>query len=144
MNIVWKRPDGTLAITYPVIEGVDLKSHAVELIERGDVPADHEMVAIGAEIPPRCEFRNAMVWDGSRVVHDMVRARDMRREQLRGERTPAMASLDVEYQRADERGDAKAKTAVAARKQALRDITKHPDIDKAKTLDDLRAVKVPE
>lgn len=143
MSIVWKRPDGTVAITYPMIDGVDLDAHAAELLSRGDVPADHQKVAINAVIPPRDEFRNAMVWDGSKVVHDMGLARDLRRDQLRIERAPALAALDVEYQRADERGDAKGKSTIAARKQSLRDITTDPRLDTAKTLDELRAVKCP-
>lgn len=143
MNIVWKRPDGSVAITYPAIEGMDLDAHAAELIARGDIPADHTKVAVAATLPPRDEFRNAMVWDGRRVVHDMTRAADLRREQLRRERAPFLAALDVEYQRADERGDAAAKAAIAAKKQALRDITADPRLDNATTLAALRAVKCP-
>lgn len=160
-TIVWKRPDGTVAITH-CAPGVDPEKHRDELIARAKadqeaaeagrihVPEGHvlasadylanEPVAINPPMPPRCAFRNAMVWDGKRVVHDMGRARDLRREQLRRDRAPALSALDVDYQRADERGDAKAKAAIAAKKQALRDVTKHPAIDKAATLEELRAV----
>lgn len=142
-NIIWKRPDNTIAITWPMIEGVDLEKHAEELLKRGDVPDDHEMVAIGADLPERDEFRGAMVWDGKRVAHDMALARELRRNQIRRARMPLFAILDIAYQRADERGDTKAKATVAAQKQVLRDAPADPRIDKAATPDDLRAVKLP-
>lgn len=142
-NIVWLRPDGGVSVDSPQIPGVDLEKWRDELIKRGGDHADYTCVGINLVLPPRDEFRNAWTFSGKAVAHDMTRAADLRREQLRRERAPALAALDVEYQRADERGDAKAKSAVAARKQALRDVTDHPGLASAKTLDDLRAVKLP-
>lgn len=93
MHIIWKRPDGAVAITYPMIEGVNLQRHALDLRKTGIVPDDHELVAIDAPLPPRDEFRNAWIWDGKKVVHDLERAREIRRESLRREAirpTPVM------------------------------------------------------
>lgn len=141
-NIVWQRPDGGVSID-ACAPGTDVKAWAAEQVKRGGDHAGWKPVAFNIEVPTRCEFRNAMTWDGKRIVHDMARARDLRRAQLRIERAPLLAALDIEYQRADEAGDAKAKAVIAAKKQALRDITADPRLDKAQTLDDLRAVKCP-
>lgn len=146
-NIVWGRPDGGISVDVPQIPGVDLEKWRDELIRRREKEegfhSGWECLGINLPLPSRCEFRNAMAWDGQRVVHDMGRARDLRREQLRRERVPLLAALDIDYQRADEVGDAKAKAAIAVKKQALRDITESAALDKAATLDDLRAVKCP-
>lgn len=90
-----------------------------------------------AEVPVDRTFRDA--WKPDLTV-DMDKARAIHKDRMRAGRAPLMAALDVEYQRADERGDAEAKTAVAKRKQALRDVTADPAIAKARTPDDLKAV----
>lgn len=74
------------------------------------------------------------------ITINMAKARDIHRDRLRAMRAPLMAQLDVEYQRADESDDPTAKVAVAKRKQALRDVTKHPGIEKADTPEKLAQV----
>lgn len=143
MHIIWKRPDNTIAITYPMVEGLDLIKHAEHLQTMRMVPDDHELVAVGVSIPPRDEFREALVWNGTDVVHDMARAKELRRQQLRRERAPLLAELDIQYQRADETNDAATKVRVAQRKQALRDITADGRFSTAQTLHDLRMIKCP-
>lgn len=108
-------------------------------IRAKDVPSDADVLIIDdSRIPEDRTYRNAWKHDGNTVVHDMPKARELHRNMLRRARAPKLAELDIEYQRADERGDATAKQDVAARKQALRDCTKHPDIDAAATVDDLK------
>jgi hypothetical protein len=95
-----------------------------------------------AHVPQDRTFRNA--WhdpDGAGPIKvHMGRAREIHRGRLRERRAPLLAKLDTEYMRADEAGDAPAKKAIAARKQALRDVTADPRIDAAKTPDELAAV----
>jgi len=83
-----------------------------------------------SEVPTDRTFRNA--WKADLTV-DMPKAREIHRDTLRALRAPKLAALDVEYQIADERGDAAAKAAVAVRKQALRDVTDDPAINAATT-----------
>jgi Iap family predicted aminopeptidase len=73
------------------------------------------------------------------ITLNMAKAREIQRDRIRALREPLFADLDVAYQRADENGDAEAKAAIAARKQALRDATKDPAIDAAKTPEELKA-----
>lgn len=91
------------------------------------------------DLPTR-DYRNAWCDDGTRITHDMAKARDICRERLRALRAPLLAELDVEYQRADEREDAAAKRDVATRKQRLRDATKDPRIEAAADVSDLDEV----
>lgn len=92
-------------------------------------------------VPQDRTFRNAWcdVTPEPVVDIDMAKARNIHRDRLREMRAPKLAALDVEYQRADELNDGAQKMAIAARKQALRDVTKHPDIDAAQTPEQLKA-----
>jgi hypothetical protein len=69
------------------------------------------------------------------------KAKAIKLDQLRAERAPKLASLDLAFMRAVEQGDLVAQASIAAEKQALRDVTKvalpddvaslkdfHPDI----------------
>lgn len=96
-----------------------------------------------AKIPQDRTFRDAWALAGNAIVHDMTKARSIKRDQLRALRAPILAELDTAYQRADETKDEAAKTKIAADKQKLRDATANPDIDDAATVDDLRAIELP-
>lgn len=52
------------------------------------------------------------------------KAKAIKLDQLRAERAPKLAALDVAFVRALEQGDADAQARIAAEKQALRDVTK--------------------
>ena len=72
---------------------------------------------------------------------NMTKAREIKRDQLRAERKPLLEQLDVEFMRAQEQGDQAKADEIAARKQALRDVTDDPAIDAATTPDELKAVR---
>jgi hypothetical protein len=109
------------------------KSRQDEIAKVGRVVKDNE-------IPQDRTFRNAWTCSGKTIEHDMGKAREIHRDRLRAKRADKMVELDVAYMRADEAGDAAAKSAIAAKKQALRDVTDHPDIEAAKTTGDLKKV----
>jgi hypothetical protein len=69
------------------------------------------------------------------------KAKAIKLDQLRAERAPKLAALDLAFMRAVERGDTAEQASIAAQKQSLRDVTKvtlpddvaslkdfHPDI----------------
>lgn len=91
------------------------------------------------EIPADRTYRNAMTDTGKVIVHDMPKAREIHRQRMRRVREPLLAQLDIEYQRADENGG-NGKGSIAALKQALRDVTDHPGIEAARTIEELKAV----
>ena len=71
---------------------------------------------------------------------NVTKAKNLQKDRFRQVRTPLLEALDVDYQKADEAADASAKTAVAAKKQALRDVTANATLDAASTADEVRAV----
>lgn len=92
-----------------------------------------------SEIPADRTYRDALVDAGS-LAHDMPKAREIHRRMLRHARAPLLAALDVEAMRADEGRNTTRKAEVAAEKQRLRDVTAAPEIEAAKTIDELKAV----
>lgn len=96
--------------------------------EAHEVPAD--------AFPTTREFVGAWTWSGGRIEHDMTKAREIHRQRIRTARAPLLAALDVEFQRALESGASTSE--IVAKKNALRDATRHPGIEAAKTVDELQ------
>lgn len=185
MNIVWKKPDGGVAVTHllpQVLErmararliagiaaderhpddqaeldfvianiGLTEEAHGALIQRRAQIDTNRGMVDARPEVldyaavahrvdyPKDRTYRNAWTWNGTAVTHDMAKAREIHRDALRRVRAPKLVALDVEYQKADEASDTAKKRDIAARKQALRDATKHSAIDAAQTVDELKA-----
>jgi hypothetical protein len=86
------------------------------------------------------DYRDAWKDTGKgKPEHDMVKARDIHRARLRKIRGNYLDALDADYMRADEAGDNQTKKAVAAKKQKFRDVTEHPAIEAAQTVEELKA-----
>lgn len=66
------------------------------------------------------------------------KAKAIKLDQLRAERAPKLAALDVAFVRALEQGDTDAQARIAAEKQALRDVTKQPLPDDVAVLKDFK------
>ena len=60
---------------------------------------------------------------------DMAKAKEIHRQKIRDARAPKLAELDVEFQRALEKGESTAD--IVSKKQALRDAPADSDIDAA-------------
>ena len=106
-------------------------------IIKKNVPPDATNVSIRAlaDLPADRTFRDAWKHD---LSVDMMRAREIHRDKLRRIRQPLLTELDVAYMRADEAGVSVLKADISNRKQGLRDVTKHPLIEVARTPDDLK------
>jgi len=68
---------------------------------------------------------------------DMAKARDIHKNKIREARTPKLAELDIEFQKALETGSST--TNIINKKQALRDAPANSDIDSASDTDALKA-----
>ena len=143
-KIIFTRPDGGLSVVTPAIntfgEVEGFTEADAEQRAWNKLPADaiNPRWADASEVPADRAFRNA--WeDTGKIGVNMPKAREIHKDKLRQIRTPLLAALDVEYQRADEQGDAVLKAQIAAKKQTLRDVTKRPAITAAKTPDELKA-----
>jgi hypothetical protein len=88
VNIIWQKPDSTIAVTHilesyianaranlvsigvpSISEKMDVKSicqsHAEDLISRGDIPLDWVAVAYNCAIPAARDAREDWVWDAA-------------------------------------------------------------------------------
>ena len=68
---------------------------------------------------------------------DMAKAREIHKTNIRTARTPKLAELDIEFQKALESGAST--TDIVAKKQALRDAPADSGIALASTADELKA-----
>lgn len=92
------------------------------------------------DVPKSSHFREAWVLDDGVIEVDMSKAREIHKEFLRRERTSKFQELDTVFIRAIEEGDDAKKAEAIALKQKLRDVTKNPKINSAKTPEDLEAL----
>jgi predicted dinucleotide-utilizing enzyme len=133
LRITYQTPEGGVAVIIPTADcGL-----TIEQIAAKDVPAGiHYKIVDVSAIPSDRTFRNA--WEhcpvnGAKV--NVAKAKVIHLDRLRELRAPKLSALDIAYQRADELGDAQGKRDLAAKKQALRDVTK------AALPDDLASLK---
>jgi|TARA_R110000823_G_scaffold263058_1_gene383578 hypothetical protein len=114
----------------------------VARIRAKDVPADAPNVTIveDSDLPGR-KFRNAWKQDAEgKPQVDMPKARDLHMDRIRVIRNEELQKEDINFQRAIEADDASAKTAVATKKQALRDLPATFDLNGAGTDEELDAL----
>ena len=71
---------------------------------------------------------------------DIEKAKNIYKDILRSARKPMLEELDLAFMRAVETGNTSLQAEIAAKKQALRDITKDPKIDKVKKTEDFRKI----
>tara|TARA_R100000664_G_C2661270_1_gene77370 strand:+ start:113 stop:385 length:273 start_codon:yes stop_codon:yes gene_type:complete len=71
---------------------------------------------------------------------NIPKAKELQKERFRQVRKPLLDALDIDYQRADEAGDASKKTEIATKKQALRDVTNNTALNDATSEAEVRAV----
>ena len=89
-------------------------------------------------VPADRTFRGAWQFNGDAVEVDMTAAKAIHKDNLRAERAPRLADLDVAYMKALESGTGA--DAIAAQKVRLRDITADTRIDAAANPDALKAL----
>jgi len=89
-------------------------------------------------VPSDRTFRGAWSFNGDAVEVDMTAALAIHKDNLRAERVPRLADLDVAYMKALEAGSGAAD--IATQKQTLRDITDDSRIASASTPDALKAL----
>jgi hypothetical protein len=73
---------------------------------------------------------------------NVEKAKEIKKEHLRKERKSLLEQLDVEMMRALESNNSQKQSEIAAKKQALRDATKHASLEQVSNLEDLKALKL--
>lgn len=109
----------------------------LEELAAKDVPENAEWCIISFEEIPRDNiFRGAWKLESDTIKIDVPKAKTIWRNKFRVVRKPLLAALDVEFMRAVEVGDASLQREIAAKKQALRDVT---SIELPDTPEDIKA-----
>jgi hypothetical protein len=149
MPILIKMTDGTVRVMALLEEAAQAFEHDPELVVSGEIKGwpEEDQKAVASwrvvsedDIPKDRTFRNAWcdVTPASTIDHDMIKCRGIWKDKMRAARKPLIEAADIEFMRAMEAG---APTAdISTRKQALRDVTANPAIDKAKTPEELKTV----
>ena len=72
------------------------------------------------------------------ITINLTKAKEIAKNNLRIEREPVLASLDIQFMRAVESGNTQAQAEIASQKQALRDITADESITGATDVNGLK------
>ena len=146
-RIIWENPDGTTSVLQPVLTCINPatgKNFTIEEIVAKDVPAGITTYSIvdNSVLPSDRNFRNAWKATGlgnttATVGEDIAAARELHKTNIRNARTPKLAALDVEFQKAQETSTGI--TTIVAKKQALRDAPAASGIATAANTTELKA-----
>lgn len=93
-----------------------------------------------ADVPSGRTYRDAWTLNSGRIEHDMTKARDVHRARIRKARTEALKQLDGEWMRAVGQGQQIVADEIEKRRQLWRDAPADPQIDAAKTIEDLKGI----
>ena len=128
-KIIYTNSDGTVSIITPAGDVND----AIK-----DVPSglSYEIVEDSA-IPTDRSFRNAWKQNSKTIETDMTKAKEIHKDKIRTARTPKLAELDIEFQKALETSSST--TDIVAKKQVLRDAPAASGISTAASEADLKA-----
>ena len=128
-KIIYTNSDGTVSIITPAGD----VNNAIK-----DVPSglSYEIVEDSA-IPTDRSFRNAWKQNSKTIETDMTKAKEIHKDKIRTARTPKLAELDIEFQKALETSSST--TDIVAKKQALRDAPAASGISTAASEADLKA-----
>ena len=127
--ITYPQPNGQVAVIIPT---GDVYS-AVK-----DVPKNVPYKIVGS-LNIDNDYFNAYEYDetdGAKV--NLEKAKAIQKDKWRAARAPKLAKLDIDFMKAVEAGDSQKQSALAAQKQALRDVTNTP-LD-GTTLEEIKAV----
>lgn len=130
--IVYSQENGQVAVCSPTgeipIEQVLIKDCPAGsiIIDESSLPAEHN------------DFFNAWELNGSTIAINLIKAKEIKKNYLRIERTPLLLAQDIAFQRALETGQDT--SSIVAEKQRLRDITKLADA--ANSIEELKEISI--
>lgn len=125
-RFVYTDDDGMLIIICPA----DKTNLTLDEIKARNCPTDKTIYTVQpSDCPTDRSFRDAWSYDGTNFGVNITKAKEIHRDNIRNARTPKLAELDVEFQKALETGAST--TDIVTRKQALRDAPADSAIDAA-------------
>ena len=110
-KIIYTDSDGTVSVIHPIGDVNDSIKDvptglAYEIVDDSVISSDRT-------------FRNAWKQNSKVIETDMTKAKEIHKTNIRNARTPKLAELDIEFQKALE--TSASTTDIVAKKQALRD-----------------------
>lgn len=139
-RIIYINPDKSINIIIPS------KDSDINELVKTQVPEGLSYRIVNdSDIIPRDPYRASWKVDQDfKIIHDLDKAKEIHKDLIRQLRAPKLEALDIKYQRADEEGDLELKKAIVLKKKKLRELTNHPIIDAAKTIDELKVAALSE
>ena len=129
MKIIYSNSDGTVSVIHPTGD--------VELAKK-DVPSGTAYEVVEDNILPTDRtFRNAWIKGSGVVTEDISKAREIHKTNIRNARTPKLAALDIEFQKAQE--TSASTVEIVDKKQVLRDAPAASGIATAANTTELKA-----
>ena len=143
--ILYTRPDGGVSIVVPTPETLakfETEDDAIAHVRGVSVPDDATKIRVidRSAIPEKRTFRDAWVDGTDKAVTDRSKASAIHMNRIREVRNAELDKEDINFQKAIEADDASAKTAIATKKQVLRDLPATFDLSGASTDDELDAL----
>jgi len=139
-RIVYINPDSSITVIVPAPS-----SDINELVKLQVPEGASYRIMNTSDIPFRDDYRPSWKVDNAfKIYHDLSVAKEIHKERIRKLRVPKLEALDIKYQRADEDGDLELKKAIVLKKKKLRELTNHPSIDAAKTIEELKLAALSE
>ena len=146
-RIIFSNSDGTLSFIVPCLNEINPTTgqpFTIQEIADKDLPAGISTYSVVEDsvIPTDIDFRDAWVGvgigtTGGTISHNMTKAKEIHKNNIRAARTPLLTALDVEFQKAQETS---ANTSdIVAKKQALRDAPAASGISTASNTTELKA-----
>lgn len=126
--IIYSQTNGQLAVVSPT------NNISIEQLVDTVIPANAPYKIVDT-VDIDNDFFNAYDYSENGPVINISRAKEIQKNKFRSARNSLLAKLDVDYMKADEIGNVQNKAEIAAKKQALRDIT---DISLPDTLEGIK------
>ena len=130
--IIFTNDNGGVSVCTPTGE------LSIEAVQAKDTPSGSIIVDHDTLPNSDNDFFNAWELNGSTVLVNLSKAKEITKKRLRAEREPLLQAQDILFQKALETNTDT--TVIVAEKQRLRDITNQ--VDSATTTVQLRAMKV--
>lgn len=140
-RIIWKKADGSIAVTIPAPNGRHKDEKESDWIERVALKAKPEGAVrcadCKAEDLPKRYFRNCWRDTGSKVEINMPLARTQKMNEIRTKRDKLLDDSDKEHMRLQAVGTSQEKQDMETYRQTLRDVPQTIVIDSINDADSL-------
>ena len=138
MRHLIKHKDGTVGIMTTTSEDINPENEFAKWTQENRDKIESHRPIDASEIVQDRYFRNALIHRNDKIEFDIDKCKDIHKNVLRRIRAPLLVSLDVEFTKANEVQDSIKMKEVIEKKNALRDVTIHPELLNATTPEQIK------